>query len=416
MSRKIFCALILVLFSTSPLFAADWGVFRGPNGDNKSSDTGLLKKWSEDGPKLLWTADFIGFGYSSVSISGDRIYTAGNVERNGKMLSMVFCLDLNGKKIWEQDNGAAHTERRKYPGTRGTPTVDGDFVYDVTPSGETACFDAKTGKKIWNRNILKDYAAATPQWLIGYSAVVDGNNLICPLGGSKHSAVALDKRTGKTVWESSPVAEPAGYTTPYLFEWEGMRIVAIISDVTVELLEAGTGKQLATIPWENSRGTNVTMPIYRNGNLFLTTGYGFGSKLYKLAKSADGKLTATEVWYEKSFDNHHGDVVLVDDYVYGTTHRGSWGAIHFLTGEVGYLARSIGSGSVHYADGLIYGLSEDNKTVILLKPEPKQYVELGRFELPNDAEGKSWAHPVVCGGKLYLRHAQYLYCYDVKAP
>lgn len=157
------------------------------------------------------------------------------------------------------------------------------------------------------------------------------------------------------------------------------------------------------------------MPIYQNGTLFLTTGYGLGAKRFSLKKNTDGTITPTEMWHEKRFDNQHGGVVLVDGYVYGTTHNGSWSSLNFETGEIGYLSRNIGKGSVHYADGLIYGLTEDDKTALLVKPTPKEFILVSRFELPNDAEGKSWAHPVVFDQKLYLRHGQYLYCYEVAA-
>ena len=422
MRRQFLCAFTLVIFSSSLLWATDWAAFRGPDGNGKSPDTGLLKKWSENGPKLLWQADFIGFGYSSVAIADSKIYISGNVERDGQALTMIFCLDKDGKKIWEKDNGPAHADPRRYPGTRGTPTINGGFVYDISATGEITCFNATNGEKIWNRNIVKDYGLEQlPYWLYGNSVLVEEDMVITPLGGPKHIAVALNKRTGKTVWEAPPVAEPAGavagYTTPYAFDFEGIRIVTVMSDSTTEGLDAKTGKKLFSIPWKNSHTTNCTMPIYHDGCLFLSTGYTFGAKMFRLVKNADSTITPTEVWYEPRFENQHGGLLLIGDYVYGSTHRGgSWGAINFATGEVGYLARvaGIGQGSIHYADGLIYGLSEDNKTVILVKPEPKEYVELSRFELPNDAEGKSWAHPVVLGGKLYLRHAQYLYCYDVK--
>jgi hypothetical protein len=188
-----------------------------------------------------------------------------------------------------------------------------------------------------------------------------------------------------------------------------------MSDSTVEGLDAKTGKNLFSIPWRNRLTTNCTMPIYHNGCLFISTGYDFGSKMFKLTKNANGTIKTEEVWYEKQVDNHHGDVILVGDHVYGSTFEGSWCSINFMTGEVGYLVRGFGKGSIHYADGLFYCFTEDNKTVALVKPEPKEFVELSRFELPNEAEGKSWAHPVVINGRLYLRHAQYLYCYDVKA-
>ena len=416
--RQFLCAISAVIFSSSFLFAADWSVFRGPDGSGKSSDTGLLKKWSPDGPKLLWQVDFLGAGWSSVSIAGDRIYISGNAGDQ----SMVFCLDKNGKKIWEKENGPAHASARHYPGTRGTPTIDGDFVYDVSPLGEVACFDAKTGDKKWSRNILKDYDAPMPMWFLGHAVTVDGDNIISPVGGAKYSAIAMNKRTGETVWGAAPArgsGAPAGYTTPYLFEHEGVRVATVMSNASVEGLDPETGKTLFSIPWSNARNVHCTMPIYHHGHLFLSTGYDGGSaRLFKLAKNADGTMTPTEVWVEPRFNNHHGGVILVGDHVYGTNFDGDWCSINFMTGEVGYRSRAVGAGkgAVHYADGLLYGLTERNKMVLLIKPEPKEFVLISSFELPHgdEAAGLSWAHPVVIGGKLYVRHAQYLYCYDVK--
>jgi outer membrane protein assembly factor BamB len=416
MLRQFVHLSAVILVSTALLSAAEWTVFRGPNGDNKSSDTGLKKKWDESGPKLLWTADFIGTGWSSVNIAGDRMYTSGNVGDK----SMVFCLDKDGKKIWEKDNGAAHLTDNRYPGTRGTPTIDGDVVYDASALGEVTCYDAKTGEKKWNRNLLTDYEASQPRWFLGHSAVVDGDNLICMVGSAKALTVALDKKTGKTVLEyANPAAAPTGYTTPYFFEFEGIRVLTVMTNASVEGYEAKSAKHLFTIPWRNGTGTNCTMPIYKDGCLFISTGYGLGSKMFKLSKKEDGTIETKEEWFKPELDNEHGGVILVGDYVYGSSHqnrRGSWIAINFATGEIGYVARvnDIGQGSLCYADGLLYILSEDNKTVILAKPEPKEFVELSRFELPNEAPGKSWAHPVVLDGRLYLRHGQYLYCYDVK--
>ncbi len=417
--RQIVCfafVLIVVFFAKTAVHSAEtgsWPVFHGPKGDNKSLDTGLLKEWPKGGPRLLWTVDFIGYGYSGVSLADGRIVTSGNIEQDGKTLATVFCLDGDGKLIWKNDNGPGLADRRRYPSTRATPTIDGDRVYDESALGQVSCFDAETGRKIWSRNIIDDYGSEIPRWFLGESVVIDGDNLICCPGGPKACALALNKMTGETVWAAAPTGHPTGYSTPYFFTFDGTRVVAIETEKTVEGLDPATGKTLFSFPWQNFRTTNVTMPVYRDGHLLMTSGYGFGTKLFKLTKNGDGTITPSEVWYEKRFDNHHGGVILAGDHVYGTTHEGSWGSIHFDTGKIGYLVRSIGSGSVHYADGLIYGLSEDDKTVILLKPEPDKYVEISRFELPNAPEGKSWAHPVVCGGRLYIRHAQYLYCYDV---
>ena len=435
MIRQFICVVAIATFSSSLLCAADWLAFRGPDGNGKSPDTGLQQQWAPDGPTLLWTADFIGFGYSGVSVSGDRIYTSGTLGD----LSMVFCLDMDGKEIWRSDNGPAihtavpiHPRARNYRGTRGNPTIDGNYVYDASGLGKITCYDAQTGEKIWSRDLRQDYDAPFPTWVFGHSVVVEGDHLIAPVGGAKASAVALNKRTGETVWMATPVTRPGftnrerendppgivatAYTTPYLFEFDGIRVVAVMSELTVEGLDPATGRTLFSIPWTNDLHVHCTMPIYHDGHLFLTTGYrGGAAKLFRLTKNADGTITATEQWVDENFNNQHGGVVLVGDYVYGTNHVGTWHSINFRTGEIGFTSRAAGKGSVAYADGLLYGLTENGRTVLLIRPVPNEFVLISSFELPNDAEGPSWAHPVIIGGRLYVRHGQYLYCYNVRA-
>ena len=417
MLRQFFCTLTVVFISTSLLIADDWTVFHGPNGDNKSPDTGLLKKWPEGGPKLLWKADFIGFGYSGVTVAEDKIYTAGNVGD----LAMVFCLDKDGKEVWKKDNGPAHTGERTYPGTRGTPTIDGHFIYDVSALGNVTCYDTtKNGEKVWSRNLLTEYEAPMPRWILGHSIVVEGDNLVCMVGGEKALAVALNKKTGETVLSYPPAVgnAPTGYMTPYLFDFEGIHVLALMSNGTVEGYDVKSAKKLFSFPWRNRTGTNVTAPIYRDGHLFVSTGYGYGAEGYKLTKNDDGSIRADKLWHIEPLDNHHHGLVLVGDHVYGTSSRGNWFAVNFLTGEIGYTARPVGEqAATHYADGLIYCLAQDSATVILWEPKPNEFVEVSRFVLPDaeNAEGKAWAHPVVIGNRLYLRHAQNLYCYDVKA-
>ena len=419
MFRQVLYVLAIAMFTSPLLFSDEWLSFRGPNGDGKSPDTGLQQQWAPEGPTLLWTADIIGFGYSGVSISDGRIFTTGNVGD----LSMVFALDMEGNLIWENDNGPAvhtadHPNARNYPGTRGNVTISGNAVYDFSAIGNLTCFDATTGDKIWSKNVREEYNAPLPFWLFGHAPIIDGDHLITLVGGSETLAVALNKRTGETVWRSAPVANgaPAGYTTPYLFEFAGTRIVAVMSNVSVEGLDAATGRTLFSIPWSNQRNVHCTMPIYHDGHLFLSTGYDGGSaRLFRLTKNANDTISATQQWVNEQFNNHHGGVVLVGNYVYGTNHAGSWIAINFMTGDIGYTNRSpiATKGSVLYADGLLYGLTERDKTVLLIRPVPNRFVLVSDFELPNDGEGNSWAHPVVIGGRMYLRHGRYLYCYDV---
>lgn len=420
MTRHLFFTFIVTFLTALPFPASavethSWLCFHGPKGDNKSPDTGLLKSWPEGGPKLLWTAENIGFGYSSVSVVENRIYTTGNIEKDGKTLSMITCLDLQGNTIWQNDNGPGLDDARRYPSARATPTIDGEFLYDETVLGQVGCFKAETGEKIWSRDLIADYDVELHRWARAESLLVYKNLVICTPTGKKACAVALDKRTGKTVWETPPSASEAvnGFVTPYYFEFQGLPTVAVFTEDAMLGLVPETGEIRFDYPFANNRKINATIPIYRDGFLFLTHGYGGGCRLLKLEKDGE-KIRLEEVWHEKAFDNQHGGVVLVDDHVYGTGQTGSWCSIDFNTGEIGYRERSVGPGSIHYADGLLYGLSEKGKTVLLLKPEPKRYVEISRFELPREADGMSWAHPVVFGGRLYLRHAQFLYCYEVK--
>jgi outer membrane protein assembly factor BamB len=255
-----------------------------------------------------------------------------------------------------------------------------------------------------------------PMWILGHSVVVEGDHLICMVGGAKALAAALNKKTGETVLEYPPAAGNAqtGYMTPYFFDFEGTRVLAMMSDVTVEGYDAKTAKKLFSFPWKNQRTTNVTAPIYRDGHLFVSSGYGYGSEGYKLTKNSDGTIKAEKLWHTEPFDNHHHGLVLIGDHVYGTSSRGNWFAVNFLTGEIGFTARPVAEQTaIHYADGLIYCLTQDSGTVILWDPKPNEFVEVSRFVLP-EGTGKAWAHPVVIGGRLYLRYAETLYCYDVK--
>ena len=421
MIRQLLCAFVIAIFSASTLFAAEWTVFHGPKGDNKSPDTGLMTEWQEGGPELLWVADFLGFGFSGVTIADGAIFTSGSVYRDGELLSMVFRLDMDGNLIWERNNGPAH--RNPHPGTRGTPTIDGDRAYDVSVLGRVVCFNVETGEEIWSRNPMADYNAQKPRHFPGHSTVVIDDKLICLVGGSTTLAVALNKWTGETIWKADPVfapltgpaGAPIGYATPYVFDFEGTRIIGVVSSGTVEGLDAETGRTLFSVTLETPRGTNVPLPIFRDGYLFVATSYDLGAKGFRLTKNANGIITPTQVWHAQQFQGLHRGFILVGDYIYGTTDRGEWGSVNLFTGEKGHWSRPIGEpASIHYAEGLIYALSESSGTVILWEPSPTEFIERGRFELPNEAPGNSWVHPVVIGGRLFLRHAQYLYCYDVK--
>jgi outer membrane protein assembly factor BamB len=384
-----------------------WPRFHGPDGTNKSSDTGLLKKWPEKGPKLLWTAKGIGNGYSSVTIADGMIFTAGNIEKK----TVVAAMDLNGKIKWQYENGPAWL--RSHPGTRGTPTVDGERLYHQSPLGQLVCLVAKTGKKVWDVNTYKTFGGRKTYWAFAESVLVDGDRVISCPGGAKASVVALNKTTGKVVWTASDTGEANSYATPALVVQDGLRMILTMTGKGFMGVGADDGSVLFRAPFETRHYVNALMPLHHDGHVFLSGGYGTGSKLMKL--TVKGKAASVkEVWQSKALDNHHGGVMLVDGRVYGASHGGKWTCLDWKTGKTQWSDKGVGKGSVTMADGMLYMLSEKRK-VGLAKPTPKGYGLVSQFEIPDQGKGPSWAHPVVCGGRLYIRHGDFLYAYDLRA-
>jgi len=392
--------------------AGFWPRFHGPKGDNISPETGLLKSWPEGGPQLLWTAQGIGEGFSSVSIANGLIYTAGNLKEK----TVITALDMNGEVKWQAPAGEAYTA--EWPGTRGTPTIDGDRLYHESPLGQLVCLDANTSDLIWSLNILREFGSKNIGWALAESVLVDGDRLICCPGGKSTSVVALDKKTGKTVWTAKSTGDLAGYATPALVVWQGLRIVLAMTEKALIGVNADNGDLLFRHPHETKWDVNATTPIFHDGQVFITSGYGAGSEMLEL--KVEGKKASVEkVWQSKDLDNHHGGVVLLDGYLYGAAHeargagRNPWVCLDWATGERKYAEKGVGKGSLTCADGMLYTLSE-KEDVGLVKATPEGHDVVSRFKLPKGGKGPSWAHPVVCGGRLYLRHGERLYAYDVR--
>lgn len=403
-----------VVVSVSTSVAADdrafWPRFNGPNENNISSDTGLLDKWPEAGPRLVWKASDIGEGYAGVTIARGMIYTAGNVGR--KMI--VTALDMAGEMRWQVENGDAY--RKSYPGSRGTPTIDGDRVYHESPTGQVVCLNAKTGKQIWTRNILDDFNGEEPRWGLAESVLIDGPRLICCPGGPKTAVVALDKQTGETVWQSpSADGDLAGYASPALVEYQGRRLILTMTEKALIGVDANNGRLLFRHPHPTRWEVNALMPVFHEGRILVSSGYGTtGSVMFTL--SLAGKPSVAELWNSKDLDNHHGGIVLLDGRVYGAGHESggeNWVCLDWQSGKTLWTAKGIGKGSLTCADGLLYTMSE-NRDVGLVRPTSQRYELISQFELPRGGKGKTWAHPVVCGGRLYLRHGNFLYAYDVR--
>ena len=413
MKYRYLAALVLVaglairLAGQAPVPTADWPQWRGPDRNGLSKEAGLLQQWPASGPPLVWSISSLGAGYGSLAIKDDRIYVQGS---NGRQ-SVVYVLNrADGKGIWSKALGPAGNNDRG-PGPRGTPTVDGDRVYVLTENGDLACLKTTDGAAVWQRNIPKDFGGRNIEWQISESPLVDGNNVIVTPGGRGAGMVALDKQTGATVWTSKDLNDEAGYASAVVGDVQGVRtVMALTSDAGVGV-RASDGKLMWRFPKVANRTANIATPIFSDNKVFYTSGYDTGGALLGLT-AQNGEVKAQEIYFTRDMQNHHGGVVLVNGYLYGFNNS-ILTCLEFSTGKMMWRDRSVGKGSLTYADGRLYIESEDNM-VGLAEATPAGYREKGRFRIA-DQGLPSWAHPVVAGGRLYIRNQRTLTEYDIRA-
>jgi outer membrane protein assembly factor BamB len=404
--------ILLFLFTFSNTYSQNWPCFHGADRTNKSSETGLLKEWPSAGPALIFTVSGLGDGYSSVAVSDGLIFTLGQSDNQ----SYVFCYDLSGKLVWKKPNGPAWSTTlswaSSYKGSRSTPTYDKGVVYCLSEGGRLAAFEAKTGNAVWARELTKDFEAEIPEYGYSESVLVDGNSLFVKPAGKKGYQVCLDKLTGKTLWVNTGIPGTIGYNSAVIHDNGGYRQLISASSDYFYGLDSKTGKLLWKFNFVNQRELNLTDAICYNEYVFLTSGYGKGSILLRL-KPVQAGFEAEQVWKSELMDNHHGGVILHNGYLYGSgSNSKGWFCLDLMTGKQAW--KSEGKGSVTFADGMLYTLDERSGTVRLVKASPEKYEQTGEFKLPKGDSGMYWAHPVVCGGRLYLRYGDKLYAYDIR--
>jgi outer membrane protein assembly factor BamB len=404
--------LLLSLTGAALAAATDWPQFRGPNRDEVCAETGLVKDLPADGPPLAWKATGLGAGYSTVSVVGNRIYTIGENSDS----SFVIALNAaDGKQVWRTRLGKAGAPGMPaFDGPRSTPTLEGDMLVAVGQWGELACLQASTGKELWRKDYTKDFGGKRPSWGYAESPLIDGNNVVITPGGAEGSIVALDKTTGATVWRSQGFTDSPHYSSLIIARIGDVRQYIQLTAQSIVGVAAADGKVL----WRAARAGRTAViptPIYSDGFVYVTSGYGTGCNLFKVT-AAGGKFTAEEVYANKVMANHHGGVVKVGDCVYGYSEGKGWTCQDFKTGEAKWQEKEkLGKGSLLGADGYLLLRTEDKGTISLIDASPNGYLEHGRFEQPGRSKSKAWPHPVICGGKLYLRDQDLLLCYDVKA-
>jgi outer membrane protein assembly factor BamB len=404
-------AALGVLLSLQSVTAADWPQWRGPNRDGKSPEKGLLKEWPADGPKLSWTAQGLGNGYAGVAVVGDRIFTMGDKE--GASYLVAVSTD-GGKPIWATKIGNAGAPGwGGFSGPRATPTVSGGLVFTVDQWGELVCVNATDGKEQWRKNYTKDFGATRPEWGFSESPLVDGDQVVVTPGGTQGAMVALERKTGKVLWQSKDFTDAAHYSSIVTADIDGVHQYIQLTDQNL----VGIAPKDGSVLWKASRPGKTAViptPVVDGNFVYVTSGYAVGCNLFKVS-SADGKFAAEQVYVSKAMQNHHGGVIKVGDNIYGYSDGKGFTCQNFKTGDVVWAEKQkIKKGAVSFADGMFYCREEESGNVILVEATPSAYTEKGRFKQPSRAKESAWAHPSIADGKLYIRDEDKLFCYEIR--
>jgi outer membrane protein assembly factor BamB len=383
---------------------ADWFQWRGPNRDGISQETGLLQAWPKAGPPQAWRTSGAGNGYSSFSSAGGRLFTLGARANN----EYVMAFDrATGKKVWEYLNGRRY-ENDRGDGPRSTPTIEGDRLYVLGGSGDLTCLDL-AGTKIWSINLIQKFGGRNPYWGYSESPLIVGDRILVNAGGPRASIVAINKADGATLWQNH--SDEAGYSSPMLMRTGSLNQVIFFTGSRSLAVDARDGRLIWSYNKAANGTANIATPIVRGTRVFLSSDYGTGAALLDI-RAAGNLASANEVYFTRDMRNHHASSVLVGDHLYGFS-SSILTALAFDTGAMAWRDRSVGKGSLAFADRRLYLYSEDG-VVGLAEASPAGYREHGRFSLAQQSGLPTWSHPIISGGLLIIRDQDNVYAYNVR--
>lgn len=395
---------------------SDWPQWRGPQRDGKSAATGLLTQWPDEGPELRWSIQGMGEGYSTPTLLDGKIYvlgTAGDEER-------LFCRDAEtGEAIWQAPLGRK-AGGGGYPGPRGSVTLEDGTAYAIGSDGTLVNVDLADGQVRWRKDLKRDFAGSVGNWDYAESPLIDGPRLICTPGGDRGTVVALDKSTGATIWSCDAGLAPGGgggfakaaYASPIVATLLGTKQYITFLNGGVMGVDAGSGQPLWQYTAPANGTANCSTPVIQGNAVFAASAYGTGGGKATIRR-AGRDWNVQEDFFVKKFENHHGGFVLVDNHLYGTNNSVLM-CVDWQSGRIKWQDRCVGKGSVTYADGLLYVRGERGD-VALVAAQADAYDERGRFSQPQRSDKNAWPHPVVAGGRLYLRDWDRLLCFEIQS-
>jgi len=381
----------------------DWPGWLGPHRDGKSPDTGLLTQWPQEGPPLLWKASGIGAGFSSATVVGGLVYVTGNVGSS----EVLTALDMQGTRKWQVQYAPAHN--CDHPGARSSACYDRGNLYVLSGNGTLACCDATTGQGKWAHR-MSEFGGEVPGWGYAESPLIHKDLVIVTPGGDR-CIVALDKQSGAPKWSSNGFRAGAQYGSCIAVNHGGAEMIVAGTAEGIVAVDAADGRALWSNPFSAQNTANCPTPACADGLVFWANGYGKGGICLELDVRGRN-VTASEAWTTSDMVCHHGGYIIHEGHIYGN-HGEGWACLDLRTGERKWQERAVGKGSLCFADGMLYLLGEDGGRAALATCSPDGLEVRG--EVTVEGDGPSWAHPVVIGGRLYLRYADNLYCFNVKS-
>jgi len=415
MKRTVLVAAFIFLSAFVRVPAADWPQWHGPNRDGVSAETGLLQEWPTNGPAIVWTNASVGNGYGSVAVADGTVYIAGAIDGEGRLTALT----TDGKAKWTHVYGAEHAGM--YPGARCTPTAHDGLVYVVSGPGVVSCVKAGAGDPVWKRDMVADFnGRPSIKWGFGESVLIDGDRVICTPAGSNVTCVALNRKTGETIWRSPGLDQRHAMCSPVLLEHGKQRFIVTQVVRHIVGLSAKNGELLWTFEMlqnnHHDDAVKTFTPICADGHVFVSCG---GTKLgsVKLRLSDDGR-SVTAAWSQPRFRTGIGGAVLCQGRLYGVAGREGWACVDWQTGGVLHVSDGVlgkkRRGACIVADGMLYcrGL---NGRFDLVRILPDRLVPAGSFTVPAPPKDKHWAHPAIANGVLFVRHKGTLLALDCRA-
>ncbi|MEN6577627.1 MAG: PQQ-binding-like beta-propeller repeat protein [Phycisphaerales bacterium] len=410
MKNRVLSAVVLMAGLTVAAQAADCPRFRGPAGDGTFPETGLLKQWPENGPKLAWSVDGLGPGYSSAVVVDGTVYVTGMDAQNQGQL---YAFGLDGSLKWKTAYGPEFVKTGPAPtGTRGTPTVDGDRVFVMTGFTKLVIADAKKGQVLKTVDLLERFKPEQARFGFAESALVDRQKVICTPGGPDATLVALDRDTGETLWQTKGLSQATGYCSARIVQDGSRRLILTMLGGGVVAVDPADGQVVWQHEYTHRAGVQPNPPLYADGMVFICSGMGTGAAMLSLAESSPA---AEPKWADKTLDCQMQGTVLIDGCIYGTAQSANKGLVclEWKTGKAMWTAPEVKQGVVIAADGMLYVYGVDG-TMRLVKPNPAAYEPAGQFSVAGGTN-EHWAHPTIANGRLYIRHGDALMAYDIKS-